>query len=383
MVQLLVEGIGGVTTPDSRIEILHVDARLSDGFDDIGQASWRKIWRLLGYCFRAIGLRWRTGVKCFYYVPAPGVRSPVYRDWLVMALCRPFFPCVVYHWHAIGLGDWIENTANPVERWISRLLLARPDLSIVLGEFNRRDAEQLASKRVEIVPNGIPDPCPDFEERILPIRLQRAQARASWFKRLPVQSSDEGRMAGEFRVFFIGLCIPEKGLFDAVEAVALVNKQLAGTAMRVSLAVAGGFWRDSDRVAFEERIQRADLVRDGVPLVKYLGFVSGDSKARLFAESDCLCFPTYYGAESFGLVVVEAMAWGLHVVTTRWRTVPELLPADYPGLTAIQSPSELAAALLAAAASDYDSRLRARFLERYAKERFVAHMHRVLRGMEA
>lgn len=383
MVQLLVDGMSAADAAGSPVEVFHVDARLSDSIDDIGHAGWRKIWRLLGHCFRAIGLRFRTGVKCFYYVPAPGLRAAVYRDWIVMALCRPFFPFVVYHWHAIGLGDWIENTARPWERWVSRRLLARPELSIVLGEFNRRDARQLQSERVEVVPNGIPDPCPGFDLEVLPGRIERAKARRAALGRNGNECAQTGGAMCEFRVMYIGLCHREKGLFDAAEAVALANRKLAGTAVKVSLSVAGGFWQESDRVAFEQRIQQPDLIRDGVPLVTYLGFVSGADKKRLFAGSDCLCFPTYYGAESFGLVVLEAMAWGLHVVTTRWRTVPELLPGNYEGVVSIQSPPELAAALLSAASADYDPRLRARFLERYTNERFVANMRRVFRSIEA
>jgi len=46
-------------------------------------------------------------------------------------------------------------------------------------------------------------------------------------------------------------------------------------------------------------------------LVEYCGFVTGAEKSRLFREADVFCFPTYYPAESFGLVVLEAMAHGL------------------------------------------------------------------------
>jgi glycosyltransferase involved in cell wall biosynthesis len=365
----------------ARIACYHVDSRLSENIAAIGRPSWKKVVLLTGYCLRAVFYRFRHGIRHFYYVPAPGLRTAVYRDWIVMALCRPFFPFVVYHWHAIGLGDWIENEARPWERWISRRLLARPELSIVLGEFNRHDARQLESKEVVIVPNGIPDPCPAFEREVLPVRIERAKARAAVL--LGEGSGDTGGRCEpqEFRAMFIGLCIREKGLFDAVEAIALVNHRLAGSPVRVSLSVAGGFWQESDRNAFEQRIQQPDLIRDGLPLVKYLGFVSGADKKRLYSESDCLCFPTYYGAESFGLVVVEAMAWGLHVVTTRWRTVPELLPVDYAGIVSVQSPCELADALLAAASSDYDPRLRARFVERYTDEQFAKGMRHVILGI--
>ena len=37
------------------------------------------------------------------------------------------------------------------------------------------------------------------------------------------------------------------------------------------------------------------------------------------------CLPTFYEAETFGIVLVEAMSLGLPVVATRWRGIPEIV----------------------------------------------------------
>jgi hypothetical protein len=63
------------------------------------------------FCLQAIWLRCRHGVKNFYYIPAPGKRVALYRDWLVMLFCRPFFKNVILHWHAAGLAKWLETEA--------------------------------------------------------------------------------------------------------------------------------------------------------------------------------------------------------------------------------------------------------------------------------
>ncbi len=401
MVQLAVEGLAGQAglsgTPSggqpglaTDLEVIHVDARLSDSIGDIGHFAGRKLWRVLRYCGQAISARFRRGVKCFYYVPAPGLRAAVYRDWIVMAMCRPFFPVLIYHWHAMGLGEWIEQTARPWERWISRWLLHRPELSIVLGEVNRRDAELMRSGKIAVVPNAIPDPCPAFDQEILPVRQRRAAERMAVGKPAGVGAGEAPELAAagpseplEFRVIFVGLCHPEKGLFDAVEAIALANRRLDGGRLRVTLTVAGGFWREEDRVTFERRIQERDLLRAGLPLVSYVGFVTGAEKRRLFAESDALCFPTYYAAESFGLVVVEAMAWGLHVVATRWRTVPELLPPGHEGLVEVKSPKAIADRLIELAFSPYTPTLRARYLDRYTTQLFATRLRAVLEAVVA
>ncbi|MHB9009532.1 MAG: glycosyltransferase family 4 protein, partial [Limisphaerales bacterium] len=229
------------------------------------------------------------------------------------------------------------------------------------------------------------DPCPSFDDEVKPRRVRRAEDRKALLTSVLRAEPSTGALpgdSGEFRVMFIGLCHREKGLFDALEAVALANRRLAATPLRLTLAVAGGFWHESERVEFEQRVRQPDLFRDGRPLVEYRGFVHGAEKQRLFRESDCLCFPTYYPAESFGLVVVEAMAWGLHVVTTRWQTVPELLPPGYSGLVAPQSPAELATALVSMVSAEYDARLRRRFLECLTERRFIDNVRGALAAVK-
>src|SRR6478735_612505 len=97
MVQLMLEGFGGdqrkikTVTPDKTkpastdpgrfgIECFHVNARLSRKLEDIGDMRVGKFAVLLGYCLQAIWCRFRYGVKDFYYIPAPGKPSALYRD---------------------------------------------------------------------------------------------------------------------------------------------------------------------------------------------------------------------------------------------------------------------------------------------------------------
>jgi glycosyltransferase involved in cell wall biosynthesis len=304
---------------------------------------------------------------------------------MVMALCRPFFPQIIYHWHAAGLGEWLQTQAKGWERWLSRRLLARPALSIVISDYNRRDGEQLASQRIEVVPNGIPDPCPRFEEEVLPVRCARAVRRRGVAAGGSARAGDTGaptRSPAVFQVLFLALCLREKGLFDSLEAVALANRQLAGVPVRVTLKVAGSFWHDSERAEFDRRIRQPDLSAPE-PAVEYLGFVSGEAKARLLCESDCLCFPTYYVAESFGLVLAEAMAFGLPIVTTRWRMIPEILPVGYPGLVDPRSPEQVASRFLQLIAEDHDPSLRSHFLRHFTEERFARGFLAALRTLGA
>jgi len=361
MVQLLLQAL----RTDPQFEVYHVDVRLSAGTGDIGSMRTGKVPLLVWHCLQAIWCRLRHGVTTFYYVPASPTRAPLYRDWLVMFLCRPFFPRRIFHWHAAGLGEWLQRRAHRWERWISKRLLDGPALSVVLRDFNRQDAAAVRSRRVEVIPNGTPDPCPDFERVVLPRRLERLMDR---------QRTATGKLT-VFRVLHVGLCVREKGIFDTLEAIDRANRKNSGT--RFKLRVAGTFWIDAQRQEFESRCAALKFP-DGEPQVEILGFVSEAQKNELFETSDCLSFPTYYSAENAPSVLVESMAFGLPVITTDWRMMSELLPAGYPGVVQVQSPEQIAAKLVDAIHWKPFTTLREHYLRHFTTGEFWPKMKSAL-----
>lgn len=366
------------------IECYHVDARLSDNFQQISVPRTKKVFRLLKYCLQAIWCRFRYGVPNLYFVPAHAARTSIARDWMALGICRPFFRNLVFHWHTAGLGEWLSTTARPWERWLARVIMSRPDLSLVLREHNRGDAEALRSKRIVVVPIGIPDPCRQYDAQVAPRRRARAKVRQGLLAgRIPGQ--DERQSAGGdpeiFRVLFLSLCCRDKGLFDATDAVALANRQLVGAAVRLELVVAGAFLRPDEQTEFERRLHMPDL-NSGGPMVRWLGFVSPAEKERLFVTSDCLCFPTYYRAENSPSVLVEAMAFGLPVITTRWRGLDEMLPPGYTGLVDLRSPDQIAARLRQLMQEDYDDSLRRKFEGSYTDDVFARNIRVALLGLK-
>jgi len=101
-------------------------------------------------------------------------------------------------------------------------------------------------------------------------------------------------------------------------------------------------------------------------------------KRELFENHDCLCFPTSYSAETFGLVLIEAMAFGLSILTTAWRAIPEVLPPDSRSIVPLHSPSAIAARFRELASEDDSARHRAHFLSHFTSEHYLRNLSTAL-----
>src|SRR5487761_2334915 len=247
MVKLMLDGFGGdcrKPNPEPHrpfgLECYHVNARFSKSLEDVGAFQGVKIFLILFFCLQAIWCRFRHGVTTFYYVPAPGKAVAVYRDWLVMLICRPFFKTIILHWHAAGLAKWLETSVQIRSRALTYRLFKPVALSIVLSRYNFADAEKFLSRRIIIVPVGVPDPCPQFMESILPWRHARALALKKILAGETPAVAEAGRT---INVLFLAHCTREKGVFDTVAAVALANEKSAAekSPLRFRLTLVGAF----------------------------------------------------------------------------------------------------------------------------------------------
>jgi glycosyltransferase involved in cell wall biosynthesis len=379
MVQLLVDGLhetgqvdlttAPIDAAGAAIGYVHINPQLSTDLGDIGRWRPGKILSVFKFVFAALRARFRYGLDTFYFVPAPPKREALYRDWAVLLLCRPLFRKLVLHWHCIGQREFFAKKLTAPERWLGHLCYDRATVSVALSKYSEEEANMFRPKKSVVVPNGIPDPCPEFDAVVWPMRQKRAEILAAAARPLQPQY---------YEVLFMAGRMTPKGLFDAIEAVNRANRNAdrSGSSLRYRLTAAGRF-EDEERARFDAA--NATLAQgSNCPPYVYGGWVDEAKKRELYRAADCFIFPTTYPSESFGLVLAEAMAFGCAVITTRWQAVPEVLPPGDPNIVEPHDIAAMAAALLRCAVAPASRELRDYFVRHFTRERFVRDMVRAL-----
>jgi glycosyltransferase involved in cell wall biosynthesis len=159
----------------------------------------------------------------------------------------------------------------------------------------------------------------------------------------------EGRVEpaadGPLRVLCVGRLVPEKGqavLIDALE-------RIRGSGRDVTCTFVGdGPSRD--------RLESAIAARGLHGAVTVTGALDQDAVREHYLNSDAFCLPSF--AEGVPVVLMEAMAAGLPVVTTRIAGIPELVTDGRDGLLVAPGRADRLADALTALADDPDLRRR-------------------------
>jgi phosphatidylinositol alpha-mannosyltransferase len=163
-----------------------------------------------------------------------------------------------------------------------------------------------------------------------------------WWQRpvQPIRGFDDGRP----KVLFLGRLENRKGLKYLVRAFDHVRREVP----RARLIVAG---EGRLRAGLERYVWRHDLEGD----VLFTGFVPAADRPRLFASCDVFCAPST-GQESFGIVLLEAMACGKPIVASNIAGYNDVISHRREGLLVPVKDQEAIAAALVELLSDADRR---------------------------
>ena len=177
------------------------------------------------------------------------------------------------------------------------------------------------------------------------------------------------------QILYVGWINYNKGIDVLLEAM----RRLAERGLPGRLLLAGGSYFRNTRLQ-EERLRDLAAALDLGDRVTFLGRQPPEAVARLMAESAVVVLPSR--AESFGAVLVEALACGTPVVATRCGGPEDIVTEEVGRLVPVGDPGALADAITAVLASPerYDApTLRGRALERFSWDSVVERILAVYR----
>jgi phosphatidylinositol alpha-mannosyltransferase len=204
---------------------------------------------------------------------------------------------VLRHSHAVNVGTFhAYRESNPVYEYMRPLLqrvFNRLDGRIFVSEAVREYITQYFPGDYIIIPNGI-----DANRFASPAIK-------------PIPQFDDGRP----NILFVGRLEQRKGFRYLIRAYPYIKDAIPDA----RLLVVGAFG-DQDKAAFV-RYARAHKLRG----IHFIGYVPPDQLPRYYRTATIFCAPST-GFESFGIILLEAMAAGLAIVASRiagYRTVME------------------------------------------------------------
>ncbi|HEU0167565.1 MAG TPA: glycosyltransferase family 4 protein [Chloroflexota bacterium] len=213
---------------------------------------------------------------------------------LTVLRCSETVNIATFHAHG---QSYASNLGYLVGKRIVRNRVRKLDGRIAVSNTARQFVEKYFPGDYTVIPNGI---------------------NLEWWQRpaKPIERFADGRP----NVLFLGRLENRKGLKYLIRAFQQVRQEVPGA----RLIVAG---EGRLRAGFERYVWRHDLEAD----VFFTGFVPAEERPRYFATADVYCAPST-GQESFGIVLLEAMASGKAIVASNIDGYREVVSNRREGL---------------------------------------------------
>lgn len=273
---------------------------------EIGKFNVQKYLRFLVYLFRLLGLLLSFRPAGAYFVPCVS-GAPFFRDCAFVLLLRLFRVKIVFHLHAKGVA---ERLKNPCYRLMYRWFF-RDTWVIALSPALYGDVKALVpEQRVRYLPNG-------------------ADSQPDQNKTFPAH--------GKVCFLFLSNLVVTKGPLTLLDACYILKQQ----GFNFTTLFVGNPTKELDGARFAEKIKHYGLE----DRVAYLGPKYDSDKQDILRACQVMVFPTY--KDCFPLVLLEAMAFAMPVISTCEGAIPEIIDDGQTGLLVPDRDSSALAAAMA------------------------------------
>jgi glycosyltransferase involved in cell wall biosynthesis len=222
------------------------------------------------------------------------IRGSLLRKWLLASTCVGLRQKFILHIHNGAIESYLASLPS-LYRALVKAVWTRADRIICLSKDMQEwlvERWHCDSEKCPLVYNGISDPALD-------VNVRQIQGRC------PI-------------ILYLGRLVEDKGIATLLSAA----ETLKARGVSFELLVAG----DGEVDALLAGVEQRDLS----DRVKYIGWVVGEEKAALLATADIFVLPSR--SEGFPVAIIEAMAFGAAIVSTRIPGVMDAVRNDREAL---------------------------------------------------
>ncbi|HEX9930508.1 MAG TPA: glycosyltransferase family 4 protein [Pyrinomonadaceae bacterium] len=224
-----------------------------------------------------------------------GSNASLYRESIFIFLAKLFGKKVITHFHAGDVDNYYPFQRKIGQKFIQTALGLSDSFIAVSQESAKQLRDITQSQNISVITNAIDTSVFNGDKKSL--------------------TDEPGGDA--VRLLFVGAVGKLKGEKDLIKALALLRDNKPN--LKISFLGYGA----ENLKDYCERFEVGNLV-------EYLGAVPMDERIEFFRRSDIFVLPTY--AEAMPMSVIEAMAAGLPVISTRVGGIPELIEDGVDGI---------------------------------------------------
>ena len=245
-------------------------------------------WLLVQFCFKLLITHRHVQIVHIHGAS----KGSFYRKYVFFLLAKYIFrKKVIYHIHGAMYHLFYANASRFVQRRI-RHFIDTADCLIVLSEWWKHYfAENFNPGIIQIIPNIV-------SANVTPRVKQDTEVT---------------------RFLFLGRIGERKGVYDLLEVLQLHRDALQG---KYVLELGG----DGETEKLKRLITQYQLSDS----VKFLGFITGDQKEQQLRKADVYLLPSYH--EGLPISILEAMSYGLPIISTNVGGIPEVVIPHENGL---------------------------------------------------
>lgn len=152
--------------------------------------------------------------------------------------------------------------------------------------------------------------------------------KAKWLptSRIPPTAVKQSNIAKKF--IFVGHVKEDKGIVELINVFTKFSNKYSDC----SLDIYGPDFIDVNKLI-------------DCPNIAYKGVIPNSSIYQTLEDYDVMVFPTFYSGEGYPGVLIEGLHSGLPIITTRWKSIPELIDSSTGILVDIHQENQLFEAL--------------------------------------